>query len=200
MAETIEFYFDFSSPYGYLAAQGMDALAAEVGCTAVWKPFLLGALFKETGSQPLLHIPLKGEYARVDLIRTARRLGVPYVLPDPFPFMSVAACRAYYAIVDEQPAAAVALAKAFFHRAFGEGGDIGRPEQVLEVVEAQGLDREAMAAKLADPEVKDRLRREVDRVIALGIFGSPFFIYGEERFWGHDRMADLAAWIREGGW
>jgi 2-hydroxychromene-2-carboxylate isomerase len=96
MSAPIDFYFDFSSPYGYLAAEQIDALGARHGRDVVWRPILLGVVFQQTGGQPLLNIPLKGGYARHDLARSARLLGLPFKLPDSFPFMSVAACRAYY--------------------------------------------------------------------------------------------------------
>ena len=74
MAEPIEFYFDFSSPYGYLGAQRIDEIGARHGRDVAWKPFLLGAVFKTTRSEPLLGIPMKGDYARVDIPRMARLL------------------------------------------------------------------------------------------------------------------------------
>ena len=85
MAAPIEFYFDFSSPYGYLAAQRIDEVAEEYKRTVDWKPFLLGVVFKTTGSVPLLNIPLKGDYARRDLARSARLFEIPFTLPKKFP-------------------------------------------------------------------------------------------------------------------
>ena len=73
MAAAIEFYFDFSSPYGYLAAQRIDEMVEEYGREVDWKPFLLGALFEITGARPLPDVPMKGDYARHDLARNARR-------------------------------------------------------------------------------------------------------------------------------
>ena len=91
----VEFYFDFSSPYGYLASTAIDGIAARHGRTVEWRPFLLGAAFKQTEAKPLVEIPLKGDYARHDLPRFARKLGVAFTLPQPFPFLSVNACRAF---------------------------------------------------------------------------------------------------------
>ena len=95
MPDPIDFYFDFSSPYGYLASRRIDALAAKHGRTVNWRPHLIGAAFKATGSQPLLNIPMKGDYARIDIPRAARMHGVPFVMPERFPFLSVAAARAF---------------------------------------------------------------------------------------------------------
>lgn len=200
MPEPIEFYFDFSSPYGYLAAEQIDDLAARHGRTVDWRPMLLGAVFKDTGSQPLLNIPLKGDYARHDLARSARLIGVPFVIPESFPFMSVAAARAYYWLRGQNPEKAVTLAKALFREAFGKGRDIASPKAVVRVCEELGIDGEAVAAALKDPAIKQRLREEVDAAIAKGVFGSPLMIVDGEVFWGHDRLDQLGLWLDRGGW
>ncbi|HEY9548862.1 MAG TPA: 2-hydroxychromene-2-carboxylate isomerase [Kiloniellaceae bacterium] len=201
MPAPIDFYFDFSSPYGYLAAEQVDALAARHGRDVAWRPILLGVVFQQTGGQPLLNIPLKGGYARHDLARSARLLGLPFRLPAGFPFMSVAACRAFYWLHDRDPAQAVALAKALFRAAFGQGGDIESGDAVLQIAQAGGFDGDGeMAAALNDPAVKQRLRDEVSRAISKGVFGSPLFVVDGEPFWGHDRLDQVDLWLRRGGW
>lgn len=200
MPDSIDFYFDFSSPYGYLAAEQIDDLAARHGRGVTWRPMLLGAVFATTGSQPLMNIPLKGDYARHDLAREARRLGLPFTLPKPFPFMSVAACRAFYWTQDRDPAAAVDLAKALYREAFAAGRPIDSAERVVAVAEAADLAPEGFAAALSDPAVKQRLRAEVDRAIAKGVFGSPFIVVDGEAFWGHDRLEQVDRWLDRGGW
>jgi 2-hydroxychromene-2-carboxylate isomerase len=200
MPEPIEFYFDFSSPYGYLAAQQVDDLGARQGRDVLWRPFLLGALFKTTGQQPLLDVPLKGDYAKRDMDRAARRLGVPFRLPERFPFSAVAASRAVYWLDAQDPGAARALAKALYHAVFGAGRDLGDREAVVAVAAAQGHDAEAVRAGLNDSEVKARLRREVETAERKGVFGSPFLIVDGEPFWGHDRLADAERWAETGGW
>lgn len=200
MADPIDFYFDFSSPYGYLAAQRIDDLGARHGRQVVWRPFLLGVVFKTTGSEALLGVPMKGAYSAHDLQRSARRIGVPLIMPATFPFMSVAASRAFYALCDEDPQGAKKLAKALFHTAFGKGGDIGSAAAVIAVAESVGLDGEALGRALQDPAIKERLKAEVQAAIDAGVFGSPFFIVEGEPFWGHDRLAHLEEWLKTGGW
>lgn len=200
MSAPIDFYFDFSSPYGYLAAAQIDDLAARHGREVAWRPILLGAVFPQTGSQPLLNIPLKGDYARRDMARSARLLGVPFQVPGNFPFMSVAACRAFYWLHDQDPAKAVALAKALYREAFAEGRSIDSAAAVVKVAEAEGVDGEALAAALTDAGVKQRLRDEVDQAIAKGVFGSPLIVIDGEPFWGHDRLEQVDLWLKRGGW
>ncbi len=200
MPDPIEFYFDFSSPYGYLAAQEIDEVGRRHGRKVAWKPFLLGTVFKTTRSEPLLGIPMKGDYAKIDLPRAARLLGVPFTMPPTFPFMSVAACRAYYWQVDRDEETAKALAKAIYAAAFSEGRDVSKPESVVAVAVELGIDGEELAAALKDQAVKDRLRAEVDAAQAKGVFGSPFIIVDGEPFWGHDRLDHVERWLETGGW
>jgi 2-hydroxychromene-2-carboxylate isomerase len=201
MPASIDFYFDFSSPYGYLASEQIDALAASHGRGVAWRPILLGVVFQQTGGQPLLNIPLKGGYARHDLARSARLLGLPFQLPAGFPFMSVAACRAFYWLHDRNPGEAVTLAKALYREAFGRGGAIDSGEAVLQVADAAGIgDTEEMALALNDSAVKQRLREQVSQAISKGVFGSPLFIVDGEPFWGHDRLDQVDLWLQRGGW
>jgi 2-hydroxychromene-2-carboxylate isomerase len=199
-AKPIDFYFEFSSPYGYVAAELVDDFARRVGRPVTWRPFLLGPVFKITGQPPLIDIPMKGEYARKDFARSARQHKVAYRHPGKFPIGTVAALRAFYWTHDRDPAQAQALAKALYRAYFAEGRDISAPATVVEVAKTVGVDEAALAAALEDPAVKDRAKREVDAAIAAGVFGSPFFVVDGEPFWGVDRMPMLEQWVRTGGW
>ncbi len=200
MAEDLDFYFDFSSPYGYLASGRIDALAAEFGRKARWRPILLGAVFKVTGQSPLIGQNLRGPYHARDMARSARRLGIPLHLPDPFPFASIAAARAFYWLEETDRARAVELAKAIFDAVFGRGRAVLAPEDVAEIATGIGLDRQALLEGMALPAIKDRLRAEVDGAIERGVFGSPFIFADGEPFWGNDRLDDAREWLRRGGW
>ncbi len=200
MSQTIEFFFDFSSPYGYFAAEQIEAVGARQGHKITWRPYLMGAVFKAIGTDSLVNIPMKGSYSRMDMERTSRLLNIPLCLPQDFPFMSVAACRAYYGVLEQDEPAAKALALALCRAAFAEGRSIGRPEEVLAVAAKLGHDPAALGAVMASQPVKDRLRQEVDRAIEREVFGSPYFFVGAERFWGNDRIAMMERWIETGGW
>ena len=196
MADPIDFYFDFSSPYGYLASTRIDAVAARHGRSVTWRPFVLGAAFKVTGQRPLVEQPLRGEYAKRDFARSARLLGVPLELPEPFPFFALAASRACYWVGDA--ARAKALAKAIYHAAFGEGRDVTPVATVAEI--ARGLGIEGVEQGVEKPETKAKLREATDEALARGVFGSPFFIVDGEPFWGHDRLEHVERWLATGGW
>lgn len=200
MPQPIEFWFDFSSPYGYLAAQKIDKLAESHRRSASWRPFLLGAVFKVTGSQPLTQAPLKGPYSLRDMERSAREIEVPFQLPAKFPFLSVAAARGFYFIDASDPGKARAYAKAVYHRIFGEGQPPETGEQAAELGPKVGVDAKTLLAGINDQAIKDKLRAETDRAIAAGVFGSPFFIVDGEPFWGHDRLEQIDRWLETGGW
>jgi 2-hydroxychromene-2-carboxylate isomerase len=190
MKAPIDFYFDFSSPYGYLASRKIEALAGKHGRTVKWRPMLLGAAFKATGAAPLPSIPLKGDYAKRDFLRSARFHDVQFRLPDPFPISTVAACRAFYSLNTE--ADQVKLAKALFQAYFVDNVNIGEAENVLKVAGNIGLKPD-----VNDQAVKDKTRTAVDAALAKGVFGSPYIVIDGEPFWGVDRFDQIERWLRE---
>lgn len=200
MANPIDFYFDFSSPYGYFASTRIEAIAAGHGREVVWRPILLGAVFKLTGQQPLPTIPLKGSYAKHDLARSARLLGVPFKLPSKFPIAGQAPSRAYYWLSDQDRVLAARLARALYHAYFAEDRDISSPEVTANVTAKLGVDRAAVLAALNDAAVKERLKMEVDAAIERGVFGSPYVVIDGEPFWGADRLEQVEKWLSTGGW
>ena len=200
MPAPIDYYFDFSSPYGYLVADQIDAYAERHGRTVKWRPFLLGVVFQKTGQKPLSEQPLKGDYCRHDWRRFARLMGVPYHEPEPFPIATQAAARAFYWTADQDEALAKRLARTLYRAYFAEGKDISSPEIVTGIARALGIDMDALAAALQSPEIKERLKAEVSAAIERGVFGSPTFIVDGEMFWGADRLWQIKRWIEQGGW
>lgn len=200
MPAPIDFYFDFSSPYGYLAAMRIDALAGKHQREVNWRPILLGPAFKASGNAPLINQPLKGAYAKRDFMRTAKFMGVPFKLPAQFPISTHNAARAFYWQQDREPAMAKHLAVALYKTYFVEGRDITGAEVVVEIAAHHGVDRNELGAALADPVVKERLKREVDASLAKGVFGSPYIVVDGEAFWGNDRFEQIDAWLKTGGW
>ena len=200
MTDAIDFYFDFSSPYGYLAAERIDAIAAKHRRGVAWRPFLLGAVFQAIGGSPLVDQPMKGPYSRHDMLRSARLHGIAFNVPDPFPVNSIAACRAFYWLADGDAGTAHALARSLYRGYFVDNRDLSRPETVIEAAQALGVDGDALAAALQDQAVKDRLRGENDAALARGVFGSPTVFVGDEMFWGNDRLEQIDRWLETGGW
>ena len=200
MAAPIDFYFDFASPYGYIAAEKVDALAAKYGRAVNWHPIVLGAVFKVTGAAPLPELPLKGDYSMRDFARSAAFHNIPFRVPEQFPIGTLAAARTIYWLLNRDPGLAKQVALALFRAYFVQGIDISAPEAVLAVAAAEGVDREALAVALSDPAVKERLKQATQAAIARGVFGSPFVIVDGEPFWGVDRFDQIERWFATGGW
>ena len=195
----IDFYFDFSSPYGYLAATRINALAAHHQRRVNWRPILLGPMFKAACTAPLIGLPLKGPYSIRDFPRTARFLGIPYRHPDPFPIGTQNAARVFYWLDDRDPVKAHRFALACYSTYFAQGLDISPAEKVADIAANLGEDRAQALAAASDPAIKDRLKHEVDVALARGVFGSPFIIVDDEPFWGNDRLDQVDAWLATGG-
>lgn len=197
MAGPIDFYFDFSSPYGYFAATRIEELAVNNGRLVNWHPVLLGVLFRTVGTAPLTTYPVKGEYAFHDFERTARFHGIPYNRPPRFPLATQAAARAMlWTAQAVGEARAIELAQAIFRAMFVDGVSIDEADEVLRIGASIGLDRDALAAGQESEPIRERLREETSQALARGVFGAPFMIVDGEPFWGFDRFNQLDAWLK----
>lgn len=200
MDNALDFYFDFSSPYGYLAAEKIDEIAAKFGRTVRWHPILLGVVFRETGAVPLtLAAPLKSNYYLHDFSRSARYMGIPYKHPANFPIATQHAARAYYWLHGQDGDKARAFAGAAYRALFAQGRDISDLAVVLDLAVEQGADRDDLSAALAMPELKERLKNECEEALKKGVFGSPYIIVDGEPFFGADRLPQLEHWLETGG-
>lgn len=183
----IDFYFDFASPYGFIAAMQMDGLARPVR----WRPFLLGAVYKTFGQSPLEH-PLKRKYViEVDAPRMAQRYGLKLKVPADFPEHALPPARAFYWIEQQEPAKAVAFAKAAYRQYWLEDCATSDAAVAADAGAAVGLERGAVLAGIQDAATKARLIDENEDAIRKGVFGSPFFLVDGEAFWGSDRIGLL---------
>ncbi len=200
-AAPIDFYFDFISPYGYLAAARIEEIGARYGRPVKWRPFLLGVtVLQVMGIKPLMETPLKSDYLVIDRPRMAKLLGVPLTVPDLDGVNGVAASRAFYWLAGRDEARAKALARRLLERLWAEGRDITDPAVVADEAAALDVSRETIEAALADPRVKDLLRSAVDAAVARKAFGSPFFIVDDQPVWGVDRLWMVEHWLRHGSW
>ncbi len=201
MPASVDFYFDFSSPYGYLASEKIEALAARHGRSVNYRPVLLGVVFKQTGALPLTQIPLKGEYSRRDMERSAKFHGVTgFRMPSKFPIPSQAAARIVLWAQQRDAAVAAKIVHALYHAFFVDDKDISDPDTAVAVAASCGIDGAAARAAIDDPAIKDALKRANDDAIAHGVFGSPFIIIDGEPFWGLDRLDQVERWLETGGW
>src|SRR5258705_7819097 len=200
MTPSIEFFFDFISPYGWFAAERIGGLAHRPGRVGVWQPLLLKATGVETMGLPaLLETPLKGEYLLPDATRSERFYGLPWHPPASMSFSSVAAERAVvwaadYARLDPEP-----LVVALYRRAWADGGDISTVSAVADLAASIGIECDRVRDGIESAETKANLSDRIVQAVRRGIFGSPFIVVDGEAFWGADRLCMVERWL-DGGW
>ncbi|MBK9516045.1 MAG: 2-hydroxychromene-2-carboxylate isomerase [Anaeromyxobacter sp.] len=180
---TLEFFFDFTSPYSYLASTQVEALAARTGATLRYRPFLLGGVFKATGNRAPIETVAKGRHMWTDLLRWSKRLEVPLRRPQTFPIPSILALRA---VLAAPPEALGAASQAVFRAVWAEDREVGKPEVLAAVLTEAGLDGAALVA--AAPGQKEALVAQTQEAVDRGAFGAPTFFVGSELFVGNDRL------------
>jgi 2-hydroxychromene-2-carboxylate isomerase len=183
---TLEIYWDFSSPFAYLGSTQAAKLAERTGATLVWRPMLLGGLFKSIGQSD---VPLftwseaKKRYYFEDMHRWAAYWGVPFKFPTRFPMGSLKALRTYLALPEPRRAA---FREATFRAYWAEDRDIADDAVLRELVGAEADD---VMARTQDPAVKKELVDATQSAVAAGVFGAPTWVVdGKELFWGQDRI------------
>ncbi len=197
MAETLDFYFDFTSPYGYIASQVIDGTAARHGRATRWHAFMVTSAYKQfNATNPLAHAA-KQNYFQHDIPRTAAHLGVPFKFPATWPENLVAAGRAFSWIEDRDPEAAKRFAHAALRAYWAQGKALANADVVADIGAAAGEDRAALRAALDDAAVKQRYIDKGSAVLAAGIFGSPQIVFRGALFWGTDRLDQLEAALKK---
>jgi len=201
MKPAIDFWFDFISPFGYLASLQIDDLAARHGRKVEWRPLLVGVtVLKVMGLPPVPETPLKGAYANRQLARHARRHGVTLGRnPAAPPMNPLPAGRLFAWLRVHAPEYAKGVARGIFDAYWVHGKAMDDPAELKIVAMQAGVSPAVVAAGLADPAAAGLLRAEVDAAIAAGAFGSPFFIVDSEPFFGFDNLGAIDDWLACGG-
>lgn len=189
MSDSIDFFFDFGSPYSYFVSTRIDALAQRHGRKVVWRPVLLWAVLKAQGLPPPFEHPLKESYLRRDTERCARFYDLPFKLPSHFPASSHLPARAFCWLQLNAPASATPFAKRFFEAYFVEDVDISDAASVAGVMrDVAGLNEEAARSALSDIAAKNALQSSVALAAERGVWGVPFIVIDGEPFFGADRL------------
>ena len=181
---TFDFFYDFVSPYSYLASTRVPDLCRRTGAEARWRPFLLGGVFKAVGITAPIENPAKARHMMADLERWSRRLGVPLRWPATFPVPTILALRC--ALAAEVQGKLVPFSQAVFRAVWADGRDVALPETVAALGDEVGLVGKALVA--AAPDFKAALVQQTQEAVERGAFGAPTFFLGSELFLGNDRM------------
>jgi 2-hydroxychromene-2-carboxylate isomerase len=202
MSHRVEFFFDCSSPWTYLAFEYAQRRLADLEVEFVWRPILVGGIFNTTNPSVYASrekpVPAKAAYMKKDLQDWARFVGLDIGWPEVFPVNSVKAMRGAFVALEEGKL--VPYARAVFRRYWTDLADISQDAELAGIVDSVGLDRAAFFDGIASQRCKDLLREATDEVIARGGFGSPtMFLDGDDMYFGNDRVDLLRARILAGG-
>ena len=186
MARTLEFYFDYGSPYSYLADTQVEAIAQRAGATLQRKPMLLGGVFKATGNASPMTVALKSKWSAFDMPMWARHYGVPFQRNPFFPVNTLALMRG----------AAAAQIDGLFERyhpaiykaMWVDGRNLNEINEIAAALAAAGLDATKFGKRIQDQDVKDRLKTTTDEAVARGVFGAPTCFVDNIMFFGNDRL------------
>jgi len=198
MNSHIDFYFDFSSPYSYIASEWVEALAARHGRTVHWKAILLGATFQAAELKSPVSHPIKREYSLHDFERSARFEGVPLKIPEKFPIPTQNAARIFWWLDAKRDTTASQWAHHALRAYFARGVDLSDNGRLSELAAEFGIDPAEAEAVWNDPTWKLKLKSANEAAIAAGMFGAPFFVIDKEPFWGNDRRAQIERWLGKG--
>ena len=191
MSKSVEFYFDFSSSYSYIAQAKLRQLAADNEWKIEWKPIALGAIFKARDHVPPTANDLKGVYLRRDVELCAAEIDLDYTWPDPFPFNSIPAARIFYVIAKDDPQQATKWALAVFNASYEKGRDCSNPAELAVVAKELGLDGKELLQATKEVSVKKALQEVTGEAMEKGVFGAPTFFVDGAMHWGTDRLGRI---------
>ena len=196
--KTLDFYFEMGSPYAYVAAEKIDALAALYDFKVRWKPIFLGILFKQTGAAALTTAhPWKSSYFMHDFGRNARLNGVPYVQPTKFPVATSAAARCVLALQQKDDTIAREFAKGCSRALFSQDQDISDLSVLAKIAEGLSINGADLIAEQQSDAIKQAFTAAMKQAADAQVFGSPLFIFADgEKFWGSDRLGQVELHMR----
>jgi 2-hydroxychromene-2-carboxylate isomerase len=189
----IEIFFDFISPYSYLAWKRARALGERIGHEVEPRPVLLAGILNALGTKGPAEVPARRAYVVKDVLRAAHRTGVKIALPPAHPFNPLPALRVAALELDRE--LRFRIADIFFDATWGGGGGIGTTESVAAALREAGIDAASLMARAGAPEAKERLRQNTDEALARGAFGVPTLFVEGEMFFGFDSFPAIEAFV-----
>ena len=188
MSKTVEFFFDLGSPATYLAYTQLPKICKQTDSQLIYRPMLLGGVFKATGNASPITVPAKGRYMFQDLDRYAKRYGVPLKFNPNFPINTLMLMRAVTGMQLHHPERFQAFIDCLFHTLWVEGRSLDDPAIVVAVLAQNGFDPNEVLAMTADETVKAALKENTEEAVQRGVFGAPSMFVGDQLFFGQDRL------------
>lgn len=186
--KSVEFYFDLGSPYSYLAYYRLLQMAEQQEIQIVYKPILLGGVFKATGNRSPIEIPVKGAYSILDMQRWAEYYHIPMQMNPHFPMNTLTLMRILTGVQLLHLEKFEQVLKLLFDAMFGTPQNLNEPTVLAEVLKPSGFSVEDIMSMVQSDVVKQKLITETEQAILRGIFGAPTFFVGDEMYWGQDRL------------
>ncbi|MCE0463677.1 MULTISPECIES: 2-hydroxychromene-2-carboxylate isomerase [Pseudomonas] len=188
MSKSVEFFFDIGSPATYLAYTQLSTLCADADSVLIYRPMLLGGVFKATGNASPVTVPAKGAHMAKDLDRFAKRYGVEFRLNPYFPINTLSLMRAITGMQLRHPERFEAFIDCLFRALWVDARNLSDPATVAAVLDENGFDPRYVLALTADEPIKEALKTTTEEAIARGVFGAPSMFVGDELFFGQDRL------------
>ena len=186
--KSVEFYFDLGSPYSYLAYYHLLQMAEQQEIQIVYKPILLGGVFKATGNRSPIEIPVKGVYSILDMQRWAEYYQIPMQMNPHFPMNTLTLMRILTGVQLLHLEKFEQVLKLLFDAMFGTPQNLNEPTVLAEVLKPSGFSVEDIMSIVQSDVVKQKLITETEQAIQRGLFGAPTFFVGDEMYWGQDRL------------
>ena len=182
----LDYYFDYASPYSYLANTQVPGLAKRTGAEVVYRPVLLGAIIVDSKNTPPPSVPAKARYLGPDIQRWVARYQIPFRFNPNFPLNSVRLLRG--ALVALEDGGFEAYHEAMFRAVWVAGTDLSDPRNIGKIARSSGLDGARLLERIEEPAIKDRLKTDTAAAVERGLFGLPTFFVGDAMFFGNDRL------------
>lgn len=184
----VEFFFDFGSPYTYLAYYELPKIVARQNAEIIWRPILLGGILKATGNSSPANVPAKRAYSFKDLHRWSARYGIPFQHNKFFPINTLQLMRGAVGMQMHEPQIFLRYLDAVFNGMFRNPRNLGDEGEFIATLQEAGIDPDLVLKLAAMEEVKNKLKTETESAVARGLFGAPTFIVGDDMYWGQDRL------------
>ncbi|ELW89919.1 MULTISPECIES: 2-hydroxychromene-2-carboxylate isomerase [Acinetobacter] len=184
----IEFYFDLGSPYSYLGFYQIQKIAKLHQAQIVWKPILLGGVFKATGNSSPMTVPAKARYSMVDMQRWSNLWDISIHMNPYFPINTLNLMRIITAVQLYRPECFLTVLNALFDAMFGHPQNLNDIDVLMNLIESLGFSAEQVQIWLSDDQVKMQLKQITEEAIERGVFGAPTWFVGKEMFWGVDHL------------